>query len=446
MIKNTLWINKCYPSLTVAWDYPPTLLEIFSDQTLEPGPSVTLKCVAQGNPLPQIIWTLDAGAIPENPRFRLGDYVRTGRDSTEVVSYVNITSVRPEDGGLYECEASNDVGKATHSARLNVFGPPFVRSMSNMSVVAGETLRLQCPVGGHPIETIKWEKDGLRLPNNHRQKVFPNGTLIVRNVEKTSDSGPYKCSASNADGITAENSLFIKVIVKPLIEPFTFPKSLQTGQRFSVLCTITEGDPPIQIQWIKDGVQSLLSSSQDGVRSVVVTPFSTTLVFESLAPEHRGNYTCVASNAAGTMSHTAPMVPRKLARLPDSFLKDLSVLVSGGSTWKYNIGVPQGSFSGPVLQLLIIKVVLNQDNNNENVYLQAYVDKIALLMKATASYHFKEMSREIILKLESWAKNFNLHFNPNKTKACSTASTGALHVLNGCPPLDLKIRTDVVTS
>ncbi|GIY39004.1 down syndrome cell adhesion molecule-like protein Dscam2 [Caerostris darwini] len=288
--------------------YPPSLLEIFSDQTLEPGPSVTLKCVAQGNPLPQIIWTLDAGTIPENPRFRLGDYVRTGRDSTEVVSYVNITSVRPEDGGLYECEASNDVGKATHSARVNVFGPPFVRSMSNLSVVAGETLRLQCPVGGHPIEAIKWEKDGVRLPLNHRQKVFQNGTLLVRNVEKMSDSGPYKCSASNADGITAENTLHIKVIVKPLIEPFTFPKSLQTGQRFSVLCTITEGDPPIRIQWIKDSLQSFLASAHDGVRSVVVTPFSTTLVFESLAPEHRGNYTCVASNAAGTMSHTAPMV------------------------------------------------------------------------------------------------------------------------------------------
>ncbi|GBL80329.1 hypothetical protein AVEN_92244-1 [Araneus ventricosus] len=85
-------------------------------------------------------------------------------------------------------------------------------------------------------------------------------------------------------------------------------------------------------------------------------------------------------------------VPRKLERLLDSFLSD-------GSTWKYNIGVPQGSCAGPVLWLLIINEVLNQDNNNENVYLQAYADDIALLMKTTASYHFKEMSREIIVKL-----------------------------------------------
>ncbi|XP_071035293.1 cell adhesion molecule Dscam1-like [Parasteatoda tepidariorum] len=293
----------------IASHYPPTLLESFNDQTLEPGPSVTLKCVAQGNPLPQITWTLDSNIIPENPRFRLGDYVRTGGGSTEVVSYVNITSVRPEDGGLYKCVATNDVGEASHSDRLNVFGPPFVRTMANMSVVAGETLRLQCPVGGHPIENIKWEKDGVRLPNNHRQKIFPNGTLIVRNLERNSDSGSYKCIASNADGISAENSLFIKIIVKPFIEPFTFPKSLQQGQRFSVLCTITEGDQPIRIQWIKDGQQSFQpSTTSDDVRSVAVSPFSSSLVFESLAPEHRGNYTCVASNGAGTASHTAPMV------------------------------------------------------------------------------------------------------------------------------------------
>ncbi|GBN43162.1 hypothetical protein AVEN_223262-1 [Araneus ventricosus] len=32
------------------------------------------------------------------------------------------------------------------------------------------------------------------------------------------------------------------------------------------------------------------------------------------------------------------------------------------------------------------------------------------------------------------------------TKAHSTISTDALHVLSGCPPLDLKVRTDVITS
>lgn len=40
----------------------------------------------------------------------------------DVVSYLNITSVRPEDGGRYTCRAQNTRGTVEHSTRLNVYG------------------------------------------------------------------------------------------------------------------------------------------------------------------------------------------------------------------------------------------------------------------------------------------------------------------------------------
>ena len=76
----------------------PSFLDHFSEQTSEPGPSISLKCVASGHPLPQVTWLLDGMPVPDNSRFRTGDYVT--RDSV-VVSYVNITSVASQDGGLY---------------------------------------------------------------------------------------------------------------------------------------------------------------------------------------------------------------------------------------------------------------------------------------------------------------------------------------------------------
>ena len=50
-------------------DAMPVLLYKFSEQTLQPGPSVSLKCIAKGNPPPQIIWTRDGFPIPQDARW-----------------------------------------------------------------------------------------------------------------------------------------------------------------------------------------------------------------------------------------------------------------------------------------------------------------------------------------------------------------------------------------
>jgi hypothetical protein len=52
-------------------------------------------------------------------RFLIGQYVPSHGD---VISHVNISSVRVEDGGTYQCTAFNRVGEASHSAQLNIYG------------------------------------------------------------------------------------------------------------------------------------------------------------------------------------------------------------------------------------------------------------------------------------------------------------------------------------
>lgn len=48
-----------YIRIKLCLDASPELLYWFSEQTLQPGPTVSLKCVATGNPLPQFTWSLD---------------------------------------------------------------------------------------------------------------------------------------------------------------------------------------------------------------------------------------------------------------------------------------------------------------------------------------------------------------------------------------------------
>lgn len=83
-----------------------------------------------------------------------------------------------------------------------------------MTAVAGETLRLKCPVAGYPIEEIKWERANRELPDDLRQKVLTDGTLMISSVQKKGDAGVYTCWARNKQGHSARRSGDVAVIGK----------------------------------------------------------------------------------------------------------------------------------------------------------------------------------------------------------------------------------------
>ncbi|RWS27171.1 neural cell adhesion molecule L1-like protein [Leptotrombidium deliense] len=153
--------------------------------------------------------------------------------------------------------------------------------------------------------------ENLRLPHNHRQKVYPNGTLVVTDLERLSDEGTYKCVAKNSESKYAQNSLYVIVLVRPEIEAFSFSSTLQQGQRYNTLCSVIKGDPPVMIEWHKNG-RPITKASNDpqfaGINIAHVNEYSLSLSFDSLRPEHSGNYSCMANNVAGTVAHNATMV------------------------------------------------------------------------------------------------------------------------------------------
>ncbi|KAM7300659.1 hypothetical protein ISCGN_016267 [Ixodes scapularis] len=142
-------------------EVPPALGDVFTDQVHLPGQSVSLRCLATGSPLPQLSWLLDGLPLPESRDIQQGDFVQP--DGSLVVSFVNVSNLRVQDGGEYACLASNDVGSVRHEARVDVMGPPFIRPLRNLTVVAGSPLNLTCPVAGYPIDTVHVER-GERRP------------------------------------------------------------------------------------------------------------------------------------------------------------------------------------------------------------------------------------------------------------------------------------------
>ncbi|GBL99245.1 Transposon Ty3-G Gag-Pol polyprotein [Araneus ventricosus] len=150
-----------------------------------------------------------------------------------------------------------------------------------------------------------YQRDGRRIPYNHRQRGFKNGTLIIREIDRRNDGGEYKCIARNSQGQRGERTLNIRVLTPPVIEPFHIPDAIEEGARSKLLCSVTKGDPPITIQWLKDG-KTLPHDLE--VTETILDEFSKALVFPRVELRHRGNYTCIARNMAASASFTASMV------------------------------------------------------------------------------------------------------------------------------------------
>ncbi|XP_066249434.1 cell adhesion molecule Dscam1 isoform X1 [Euwallacea similis] len=285
-------------------DAGPELIYWFAEQTLQPGPMVSLKCVASGNPPPQFTWALDGFPIPDSSRFLVGQYVTIQDD---VISHVNITNVKAEDGGEYSCTAHNSVGKVSHSARVNVYGLPFIREMHKVIGVAGTSLVVKCPVAGYPIETITWEREGQVLPVNARQRVYPNGTLYVAQTQRKEDAGTYTCQAQNRQRNSARRDVEVQVIVPPKILPINpMTDLLREGMRAAITCQIMEGDLPITFSWERDG-KPIINNAALGTAIRRIDEFSSSLIIDQVSSQHSGNYTCVASNVAGKERYIVPL-------------------------------------------------------------------------------------------------------------------------------------------
>ncbi|KAF1417926.1 hypothetical protein FQV23_0004633, partial [Spheniscus humboldti] len=289
-------------SIITLEDGTPRIVSSFSEKVVNPGEQFSLMCAAKGAPPPTVTWALDDEPIPRDSGHRTNQY--TMSDGT-TVSHMNVTSPQIKDGGVYRCTARNSVGSAEYQARINVRGPPSIRAMKNITAVAGRDTFINCRVIGYPYYSIKWYKDSLLLPDNHRQVVFENGTLKLMDVQKGMDEGEYLCSVLIQPQLSISQSVHVTVKVPPLIQPFEFPPA-SIGQLLYIPCVVSSGDMPIHITWRKDG-HVILSGSGVTIES---KEFMSSLQISSVSLKHNGNYTCIASNAAATVSRERQLIVR----------------------------------------------------------------------------------------------------------------------------------------
>lgn len=208
-------------------------------QTVAQGSLIEIRCVATGNPSPQIEWSKVGGSIPDNVG-RTGEVLRIDRADIS-------------DRGVYVCQVENTAGKSLASAIVEVErreSPQIEMYPSRQQTVVKDGSALfQCRItAGIPSPTLTWTRsNGQRLPTTAEE--IQGGVLRFNRVTGE-EAGQYVCTAENIAGTTtALATLEIQTPPKISISPGT-PHRVRSGESVRLECR-AEGDPLPTLTWKK---------------------------------------------------------------------------------------------------------------------------------------------------------------------------------------------------
>ncbi|KAI5644534.1 immunoglobulin i-set domain-containing protein [Phthorimaea operculella] len=272
----------------------PRIKEHPADTIVGRSEPATLRCVAEGKPKPTIQWYKDGSPLApaDHPhRVLLEDgllFLRVMRGKKE------------SDEGVYWCVARNSVGEAySKNATLTiaVLRDDFRTEPRDVKVAGGESALLECTAPrGVPEPSVHWTKDGHTLDVeevNGRMSIIDGGNLKILE-SLPSDSGVYRCVASNAAGERQSRPATLLVLRRPhfLVKPNNITALL--GQNIEFHCQASP-ESDVSVTWSRD----------NGSLSPYAIVRRGSLRIDRVSATDAGLYTCRAESQAGSSSASA---------------------------------------------------------------------------------------------------------------------------------------------
>ncbi|XP_061625448.1 basement membrane-specific heparan sulfate proteoglycan core protein-like isoform X2 [Phyllopteryx taeniolatus] len=267
--------------------YPPKVrLSPTGPLKVKIGDRVSVQCRATGRPRPKISWR------------RQGSSLQLLSEEIDGVNTVQWTVVRPEDSGVYICQAENNVGVTEAKVEVIIGGGPGAPMASvshkEMTVVEGHSVTISCQATGSPTPVITWSKLRAPLPWKH---TVAGGVLTLTSVGRQ-DSGQYICNATNIHGFS-ETYTQMEVESPPYATSLPEQVKLRPGDALSLRC-LAHGSHPIQFEWSRVGRGNLPAGSQ--------TTNDGQLVIAHVKMTDGGTYKCVATNHIGSSEALAKVI------------------------------------------------------------------------------------------------------------------------------------------
>ncbi|XP_043928384.1 matrix-remodeling-associated protein 5 [Protopterus annectens] len=299
--RNQYGIDRMLITLSVLAQQAKILSSNFKDITVYLGEQAIIDCKAGGMPSPRITWILPNRKLVHDSMTTAEERISQLDNGTLLIKEATFT-----DRGVYKCIASNAAGADTLSARLHVAAlPPIIQQDRKEEIyfTPGQNVYIHCSAKAAPPPAIRWMLfDGTQIrPSqfvNGNLFVFPNGTLLIRNVSPK-DSGSYECVAMNVVGMSKR---IVSLSVRRLSSnaKITGTSALTTdityGSTLQLNCTAA-GDPGPRIFWRLPS-RKLVDSFYSFESRTKVYP-NGTLVVVDITEKDTGDYLCVARNKMG---------------------------------------------------------------------------------------------------------------------------------------------------
>ncbi|XP_045694640.1 junctional adhesion molecule A [Phyllostomus hastatus] len=186
-------------------------------------------------------------------------------------------------------------------------------SESEVQVPENKPAKLSCSYSGFSAPRVEWkfaqgDITSLVCYNNkitapYEDRVTFSNTGITFHSVTRKDTGTYTCMVSDEGGTAyGEVNVQLTVLVPPSKPTVNIPSSATIGSRAVLTCSETDGSPPSQYLWYRDGVQmpsEPKSSRAFSNSSYSLNPKTGELVFDPVSASDSGEYSCEARNGVG---------------------------------------------------------------------------------------------------------------------------------------------------
>lgn len=311
--------------VSVVINAPPTvrLREEVKKVLAGPETNVSLLCLVDGHPKPNITWTMPQSFDPSRHHFNSDR------------SQLTIWSVARADYGEYICTATNKIAESSANFMLHVFEAPEVFvSVEEQRVSVGESVSVSCNVSGHPQPELHWlnKHNGHTLDLTTGRVRVVDGLLVIDEV-MPSDGGLYSCMAVSSSGNASRD---VAIYTQPGPPHYLSVSPGPTSVLFSLKIQPSNGGTPITsfvLQWRQNPAEQWKETT---------VPASDVLAVTNLKPYTLYSVRMAALNAVGVgqFSATSNVRTQGIQGEPDS-----PVLSSPG------MKVEGNSFSVPLKQM-----------------------------------------------------------------------------------------------